>query len=126
LGSLATASSVVLTNIASIANNTLLGNNSGSSASPTALSVSNVQTLLGLGSAAYLTAGTSANNVVQLNSSGFLPSVVAGNGIHENPNTISSSYTIVGTNNAVSIGDIAISGASTTLTLQSNSQWKII
>ena len=52
--------------------------------------------------------------------------LVAGNGIHENTNTISSSYTIVGTNNAVSIGDITISGASTTFTLTTNSQWKII
>ena len=52
--------------------------------------------------------------------------LVAGNGILENTNTIVSSYTIIGTNNGVSIGDVTISGASTLVTLTTNSQWKII
>ena len=75
LGSLATLSTVPLANIASIGSNTLLGNSTAGSASPTALSVGSVQTLLGLGSAAYLSAGTAANNLVQLNGSGQLPAV---------------------------------------------------
>ena len=44
---------VTLAQMATIANNTVLGNISGGSAVPSALTVGNVQTLLGLGSAAY-------------------------------------------------------------------------
>lgn len=55
--------------------NSLLGNNTGSSADVTSLSASDARTLLGLGTAALGTLGTSANNVVQLNGSAQLPAV---------------------------------------------------
>jgi len=107
LGSLATLSTVGLSNIASIANNTILGNVSGNSASPVAITVVQLNNLLGLGSlatassvtlsqisnlntlsiantqvtglgtASTLNVGTSANNIVQLDSSGRLPAVNA-------------------------------------------------
>lgn len=44
---------IPLAAIANIANNRIVGNNSGSSAAPSALQASDVQTMLGLGSAAY-------------------------------------------------------------------------
>lgn len=75
LGALSTLSVLPLNDISSIPNNTILGNSSGSSASPTALSVNSVQTILGLGTAAYLNVGTSANNIVQLDGNAKLPAI---------------------------------------------------
>jgi hypothetical protein len=49
----APSSGIALSSLAPIPNNTVLGNISGASAVPSALTVGNVQTLLGLGSAAY-------------------------------------------------------------------------
>lgn len=66
---------VDLSEMATIAAGTLVGNNGGSPAVPTDLTAAQVRTLLGLGSAALLAAGTSASNVVQLNGSAQLPAV---------------------------------------------------
>lgn len=67
--------SLALTRLASISDQTILGNVSGSSAAPSALTATQVKTLLGLGTAAYLSVGTSANNVVQLTGAAKLPAV---------------------------------------------------
>ncbi len=98
------------------------------------------RTNLGLGSAATLTAGTSANNLVQLDGTAKLPAVdgsqltgisagATGGGTDKafylNDLTINSSYTIPNTSNAGTFGPITI-GASATVTVSANSTWTIV
>ena len=55
---------------------TLIGRNSAGSGDPEELSVTAVRSLLGLGTAALLNVGVAANNVVQLDGAGKLPTSV--------------------------------------------------
>ena len=57
--------------LAPVANLTILGNNTGSTATPVALTVSQVQTLLALGAAALLNVGTAAGQVAAGNDARF-------------------------------------------------------
>lgn len=61
------------TMLQAIAANSILGNNTGSSARPIVLTAAQVRTLLGLGSAALLDVGVAANKVVQFDGSGKYP-----------------------------------------------------
>ena len=103
-------------------------------------SASTARPNLGLGSAATLTAGTSANNLVQLDGTAKLPAVdgsqltgisagATGGGTDKafylNDLTINSSYTIPNTSNAGTFGPITI-GASATVTVSANSTWTIV
>jgi hypothetical protein len=60
-------SNVTLAKIANIADQTILGNNTGGSAAPVALTASQVRTVAGLGTAATQNTGTSGANVPLLN-----------------------------------------------------------
>ncbi len=68
-------STVDLSEMGTIADGSIVGNNSGGVSVPLALTATQTRTLLGLGSAALLTAGTSANNAVQLDGTAKLPAV---------------------------------------------------
>lgn len=104
------------------------------------VTASTARTNLGLGSAATLTAGTSANNLVQLDGSAKLPAVdgsqltgisagATGGGTDKifylNDLTINSNYTIPATSNAGTFGPVSI-GASATVTISSSSTWTIV
>jgi len=105
-------------------------------------SASTSRTNLGLGTAAVLNVGTSANNIVQLDGSAKLPAVdgsqltgissgggATGGGTDKvfwnNGQTVNTSYSIPATTNAGTFGPITI-GASATVTIDTTSTWTIV
>jgi hypothetical protein len=104
------------------------------------VTASTARTNLGLGSAATLTAGTSANNLVQLDGSAKLPAVdgsqltgisagATGGGTDKvfwnNGQTITTNYTVPVTTNAGTFGPVTIN-SSITVTVSSGSNWIIV
>lgn len=105
-------------------------------------SASTSRTNLGLGTAAVLDVGTTANKVVQLDASAKLPAVdgsqltgissgggATGGGtdkaFYENDLTITTSYTITTNKNAGTFGPVTINSGAT-VTVPSGSVWTIV
>lgn len=90
---------VTLGKMANLAANSIIGNNSGVSAAPTALTVAQVQSLLGLGSAAY----TSASSYLTGNQTITVSGDASGSGATSISLTLANSGVTAGTYNNVTV-----------------------